>query len=133
MVDSHLLVPRHKADMERAPAAVDAGYPAVAPVLHQLMEWLQDYNWPVAHVLAPFLASIGAPLAPHVRYALDSKDDTWKYWTVSVILGQSRELAEMFRADIERLAWTPTQEEAHEEVNEVAQEVLQGYGWERLQ
>jgi hypothetical protein len=93
------------------------------------VEWLQDYNWPVALVLAPFLASIGAPLVPHVRHVLDSNDDVWKYWIVERILGQSRELAGAFRADIERLAWSPTLEESQQEVDEVAQGVLQKYGW----
>ena len=31
-----------------------------------LLEWDKDYNWPVAHSLMPFPASIGQPLAPHL-------------------------------------------------------------------
>lgn len=131
MNDIEAVVPQHKSDVERARATVTIGYPAVAPVLPQLMEWLQDGNWPVSHVLAPFLASIGNPLIPHVRYVLETDDDIWKYWIVTRILGQSQELAFAFRADLERLAWTPTQSEAEQEVNEVAQEVLQHYGWHK--
>src|SRR4051794_23281462 len=65
MGDVQHLIPQNKFDLKRAQAAVEVGYPAVAPILPELLEWLQDYNWPVAHILAPFLASIGEPLVPH--------------------------------------------------------------------
>lgn len=58
------LIPQGKADLDRARAAVETGYPAVAPILAELTTWLQNCNWPVAHILIPFLASIGAPMAP---------------------------------------------------------------------
>jgi len=80
------LVPTDKSDLERASAAVEAGYPAVAPVLRELVEWLQDYNWPVARVLVPFLQSIGAPLVPHIWRVLRSDDDVWKYWVISLLI-----------------------------------------------
>jgi hypothetical protein len=50
-------IPKNKGVLAAAQAAIDIGYPGVAPILPQLLEWLQDYNWPVAHMLAPFLAS----------------------------------------------------------------------------
>ena len=64
------LIPKSKSDLETANRAVAAGYPAVKPVLGELVEWLKDYNWPVAHVLAPFLAKIGIPLVPHIDHAV---------------------------------------------------------------
>lgn len=124
------LVPQHKSDIQRARAAVAAGYPTVEPVLGDLLTWLQDMNWPVAQALAPFLATIGLPLAPHVRAVLDGDDLVWKYWIVHSVLGASRPLAEAFRADVERLASSPTESEAGEEIDEVARAVLQTYGWD---
>ena len=41
------LIPRNKHDLRRARVLVALGYPAVAPVLPELLEWLQDLNWPV--------------------------------------------------------------------------------------
>jgi hypothetical protein len=80
------LIPTSKVDIERAAAAVEAGYPEVAPILGELIGWLQDYNWPVAHVLAPFLASIGAPLVPHVWHVLLTDDGVWKYWVIGMLI-----------------------------------------------
>ena len=115
--------------MERARAAVAAGYPAVDPILPELLEWLQDCNWPVSHILAPFLTSIGSPLIPHIRRILDTDDEIWKYWMISVIMRDSFELASAFRDELKRLVSSPTEREAREELNEVAQEVLEKYGW----
>jgi hypothetical protein len=128
-MDATDLVPQHKSDIQRAHAAVAAGYPAVEPVLGDLLTWLQDMNWPVAQVLAPFLATIGLPLASHVRAVLDGDDLVWKYWIVRAVLGVSRPLAQAFRADIERVARSPTESEASEEIDEVARDVLLTYGW----
>ena len=76
------LLPHEKGDTERAEAIVALGYPAVAPILPDLIEWLQDCNWPVAHVLSPFLAQIGLPLLPPVRAVLATNDYQWKYWVL---------------------------------------------------
>ena len=125
------LVPQDKYDIERAEAAVAAGYPAVAPILPELLEWLQDCNWPVAHVLSPFLESIGSPLIPHVRNILATDDEVWKYWIINRIIRGSRELAEEFHAEVERIAYSPTENEALEELHETALRTIEEYGWQR--
>src|SRR5262249_44528772 len=55
------LLPTGKHDVASARALVALGYPAVAPVLPQLLEWVQDINWPVAAVLAPFSRALARP------------------------------------------------------------------------
>jgi hypothetical protein len=118
------LVPLHKSDTERASAAVDAGFPAVEPVVPDLLEWLQDGNWLVARILGPFLAGVGAPLEPHVRVVLESHDDIWRYWVVREVVAKSSELIAAFRSELVRLVTSPTDNERAEELNELAREVL---------
>lgn len=129
--DIKSLIPRSKMDTERAEAAVAAGYPAVAPILPELLEWMQDMNWLVAQILAPFLASIGSPLIPHVRHIMETDDYIWKYWMIVRIMRDSREVAEAFREELERLAYSPTEQEAHEELDEEAQFTLKEYDWHK--
>jgi hypothetical protein len=129
MDDNQRLIPRDKFDLITARAAAAAGYPTVAPILPELLEWLQDCNWPVSGVLAPFLASIGEPLVPHVRRVLESGDEVWKYWMICAIMKQSPIIAAEFRDTLERLAYAPTEREVTEELNEVARDVLEQYGW----
>jgi hypothetical protein len=121
------LVPRSKFDVATAERAVAAGWPAVEPVLPELLEWLQDYNWPVSRVLAPFLASIGEPLVPHVRPILQGEDAIWKYWIiVAVVADAPVAVVDRLRADLERLVERPSQRELEEEVPDVARRVLGG-------
>lgn len=124
------LVPTHKADLERAQAAVKAGYPAVEPILGELVEWLQDYNWPVAHVLAPFLESLGTPLVPHISRVLQTDDYIWKYWVITLLLPSLPEAAAAgFRPELERLYYTPQPNEKNEGLDQQARKILEHFGW----
>lgn len=120
--DVRALLPTSKIDTDRAEQIVARGYPAVAPIIPELLEWLQDINWPVAQVLQPFLASIGAPLIPEIRRVLETDDHLWKYWLLSC-LARTPEMASALRADLTRLAEHPTQEEAAEELHVLAREI----------
>lgn len=44
------LLPKDKFDLERATALVSTGYPTVAPILPDILGWLQDGNWPGVRV-----------------------------------------------------------------------------------
>ena len=105
------LIPRHKSDGERCRAVQEAGWPAVEPILPDLLEWLQDYNWPVAKGLAPFLAGIGAPLAPHIRRVLDTDDEIWKYWLLECLVKENEKLASALRVELQALASAPRDDE----------------------
>jgi hypothetical protein len=119
------LLPRHKQDFERANAVVAMGYPAVAGVLPELMTWLQDYNWPIARIIAPFLASIGRPVLPEIRRVLDSTDDIWKYWVLTYVVEElEADVIAELRPELQRLALRPTPGEVEEEVDQKAQELL---------
>jgi len=118
------LLPASKFETEKAARVVSLGYPGVEPVIPQILEWLQDLNWPVARVFQPFAASIGAPLAPHVRLILKTDDGCWKHSVLSGVVAESFELAACLRTELERLASSPTPIESQEKVNVVASEIL---------
>src|SRR5262245_30801231 len=120
------LLPKGKLDIERATALVSIGYPAVAPILSDLLEWLQDGNWPVAHVIGPFLASIGKPLTEEVRRILQSQDHLWKYWILLDVVAHSPELATALHPELVKIAEGDTVDEDEKEVKEVVKEILSG-------
>lgn len=116
-----LLLPLHKSDTERAEAIVSIGFPAVEPLLPHLMAWLQDYNWPVAQVLAPFLASLGTDIVPEVRKVLQGKDEIWIYWVLlKVVAALPEDAVAALQADLEALTVKPSPEE----VDLIASEIL---------
>ncbi len=94
-------------------------------ILPELLEWIQDINWPVAQEIAPLLSRAGPEIAPHISAILKSDDDVWKYWTIGhVIENLDREVGLLLRADLERIANSPTSGEKLEEVDIVAREAL---------
>jgi hypothetical protein len=123
--DPRELLPRHKSDYDRVQAVIALGYPAVAPVLRDLLVWLQDGNWPISHSVARLLASIGEPVFPFVREVFEGSDGTWKYWCIErFVRALPGATAEAFRPDLQRLAYHPTADDRSEEVDERAREAL---------
>ncbi len=129
-LDAKLLVPRDKHDLERAEAAVKAGFPTVEPVLYDLLEWLQDCNWPVARVLSPLLASVGLPIVPHLRRIFETNDEIWKYWIVGEILEESRAVTEALLPELKQIVLTPSAEQVAEELDVRVKELLETHGFE---
>lgn len=117
-------MPSDKCDLRAAESLISLGYPAVAPVLPQLLEWIQDGNWPVARVIAPFLTTIGEPLVPHARQILSCDDDTWKYFFLETVVAKSSKLRTLLRPELERVADRPTESEAAEGLDPMARAML---------
>jgi hypothetical protein len=124
-VDQAGVVPTNKSDIAAAERAVALGWPGAELVISELLEWIQDYNWPVAHTLAPFLASVGRPLARYLRPIFDGDDEVWTYWVINAVLANAPdELFEEFTPLLVRIAEHPTPGERTEELDEVAATVL---------
>jgi hypothetical protein len=124
-VDPREFLPRDKHDLANARAVAALGYPAVAPVLLNLLEWLRDCNWPVSRPIGDFLATLPEQMAPLIWTVLRGDDHIWKYWCiVRLVRTMPTNVAEQFRAELTRLAKEPTPAERGEELNEVAEVAL---------
>ncbi len=122
----HLPSIKDKHDLATAEYLVELGYPAVAEALPDMLSWIQDANWPVAGVVAPFLASIGEPLSDELWKVLRSDDLLWKYWCIQLVIGRMpRDAARAFVPELQRLANSPLPEEKREELHEVAADALE--------
>lgn len=127
MSDVSDLVPESKSDVTRARAAERAGYPAITPVVNDLLGWLRDGNWPVAHVLAPFLRGLGPvpPLVGGIRSILVGIDSVWKYWVLHGVLDgwDGGELI-VLEPQLNALTASPSPSDVAEEVDLIAGELL---------
>jgi hypothetical protein len=115
------MTPANKHDVGTAEAIVASG-DATDP---RLLEWVQDLNWPVAQVLAPFLACAGRIVAPAIREILTSDDETWKWSVVTGVIARSPELVAALRHELERIAIAPSPSERHEELDQIATKLLE--------
>lgn len=119
-VEQNELVPQDKFDTAAARRAMAVGWPGIEPFVAELLEWIQDYNWPVARALMPLLASIGEPLAPYLKPVLDGDDDIWKLNVIQgLLIDASAELVRHFAPTLKRIANSPTLGE-HEEAVDLA-------------
>ena len=118
------LVPLTKFDTQAAERAAARGWPGVQPVISGLLMWLQDMNWPVSRALQPFLAEVGAPLAPYLRPILSGDDGVWKYWIITKLIAASPGLVDELYPDLVRLATRPTADDRAEAVDVAASDAL---------
>ena len=59
-----------------------------------------------------------------LRTVFDGEDDIWKYWCVHLIGSMEPAVQRLLIPDLQRLASSPTDGEAHEEVDLQARQVL---------
>jgi hypothetical protein len=100
----HQLLPSHNSDLDRAHAIVALGYPAIEPILPQLLQSLADVNWPICQALLPLFRSIGAPLAHHVAPIIVGNDSRWAYCTMMDVVLESPPLAAALVPQLQELA-----------------------------
>jgi hypothetical protein len=82
------LLPANKDDVAAIAAIAALGYPAVEPILIDLLKWIRYDSWPVATPAREFLASLGGRLAPHIHEALGSRDTQLKASCLRYIVSQ---------------------------------------------
>lgn len=75
--DLRTSLPQSSDDLDAIPRLVALGYPAVGPVLFELLKWIRQPEWPVTKPVAAFLTAIGPPLAPYVEQVFRSHDRAW--------------------------------------------------------
>lgn len=123
------LVPKHKHDLDNLQLLKNLGYPAIRPVLPELMTWIQDMNWPVANAVAPFLVSLGSTLAPYVQEVLDTTDGMWKYWVITSVLDKMPlPEAEAYITMLELFLMRITDDDRESEADVAARELLMKLG-----
>ncbi len=89
------------------------------------MTWLQDANWPVCKVIAPFLAGFGTVVVPEVRGVRETRDEQWKYWVLDYLVRGSLGVEEAIRDQLTKIAQTEPANEDEEETYLLAKEILQ--------
>lgn len=119
------LLPRSKTDCQAVDLIAELGFPEVAPIVPELLEWLQDGNWPVAKRLAGWLASVGIPIVPYLDRVLASEDLSSTYWMIDLVISRSQPLCDHYRLWLSRCARAPTPLERQHEIDLVAREALQ--------
>jgi proteasome lid subunit RPN8/RPN11 len=118
------LIPRGKGE-DIVPLIAEAGYPAIAPILDDLMQWTADPNWPIAPPLIDYLATLGAPMIEPIRRVLRGDDDGHKFVCLHGMVRKLPLSARIeLRDDLRKLADTPCQGDWDVSVDAEARAIL---------
>lgn len=99
----------------------------ILPVCPQLLEWLQDGNWPVAPEVAKVLARHQKAITPLLIDLLgaEQEDGDWKFFLLAELVPLfSKENLSLLLPAIERIAEKPTSNERYSGTDEVAKGFL---------
>ena len=136
--DPQRLLPRDKFDVDAVRAIAAAGYPAIAPILDELLDWTADSNWPIARPLADFLVTVGEPLAAPLSRVLRGigpskehgfRDGSHKEHCLRLLLHDLPiEVLRKVEVDLRRLAEQPSDDDRREEADVAARDALSRLG-----
>ena len=120
------LIPKDKFDTETAGQLPGYSFEAIQPILPQLLEWLQDGNWPVSRPVAAYLRTLPQDqLGPYLMNIMQGDDYEWKYFLISAFSSiDPKDLYLPYLQEIRRLAEHPTPTEINCELQYMARLIL---------
>ena len=100
------------------------------PIVYDLLEWVQDYNWPVAQELVPLLKEREDIIFPYMSDILRGDDFMWKYWIMDLLIPEfTFEHKNSLKDDILLLINDPDIDEDTESIREIAEECYKNCGF----
>jgi proteasome lid subunit RPN8/RPN11 len=120
------LIPRGKGE-DIVPLIAEAGYPAIAPILDDLMQWTADPNWPICVPLIDYLNTLGEPMVEPIRRVLRGSDGGHKFVCLRGMIPELPLVTRRrLRDDLIALADHPSDDDRFEDVDTEARAILAG-------
>lgn len=83
------------------------GYPRVKAIIPELLEWIQDMNWPGAQEIVDLLITIDDEIVPYVKKVLRSGEGIWIVWLLSEVVSTwDKNLMKQIKNDLYDLSIT---------------------------
>jgi hypothetical protein len=119
------IVPKYKTDIVSCENLALASDDEVKKNLPELLEWLQDCNWPVAPLVIHRIKDLDSSLIDPLKSILNGNDGVWKYSIIINLLNKIRfEVLTELESGIKNLILNSSENDIYEEVNLIAQELL---------
>jgi len=123
-MDIQELIPKHKDDQKVIKPLKKLSFEQLKPIIPQLLEWLQDMNWPIARPVADILEPFADRITSELIEILRTNDGMWKYWILLNLAKNTQDA--LLLKEIERIAKFPSEDEIYDEVNLIAISILTG-------
>jgi hypothetical protein len=118
------LIPEHKDDQKVLEELKKLSFEEIKPIIPDLLEWLQDMNWPIAGPVAEILKPFSDSIVPEIINILKTNDGPWKWGALTTLARTTTN--QMLLTEIERMAKFPTRDEIEEGLNVEAIAILNG-------
>ena len=116
-------IPKDKSDFSHIDKLYELTNNEIKTIIYELLEWLQDYNWPVAQKLVPVLKERENLVFPYISTILNGNDNMWKYWIMELLIPNfTKEHKEELKNDLLKLANLPEEDEDSKSIRECAVE-----------
>lgn len=97
------LLPRDKHDFERVNDLKNINKEDLIKLIPELIEWLQDINWPIAKEISKLLLTVPKETIPYISNVLAGEDDIWKEWCLRYFVRDLPiELIENLKEELEK-------------------------------
>ena len=125
MTDFSSLIPKDKFDLSSVEKAVGVGFPDLNSILFELLEWMQDPNWPIFTPISQLLRQAGDEIIPHIKSILEGDDGIWKHSILqSLLLGMEIKLLTQLKFTLQALVDNPSKSDVDEGAHSLARVVL---------
>lgn len=122
------LIPKEKFDNSTINQLCKLTDNEMKPIIFDLLEWLQDYNWPIARDILPIVVLHQNIAMPHILTILQGNDIMWKYWVIELVIPYliypNRQLV---KSELERLSSLEIIDEDIEEIIKLSKNCLAFY------
>ncbi len=118
------LVPKHKDDQRVIARLKELSFEQIKPIVPELLEWLQDMNWPIARPVADILEPFVDKMVPEIIKIFKTNDGIWKMWVLANLTRHTE--SPFLLREIQRIAKSPTRDEVEDEANLEAIAILNG-------
>ncbi|MNL13746.1 hypothetical protein D3C87_1346630 [compost metagenome] len=123
-MDIKALIPKNKFDEEVIDGLKALSFDQLKPIIPELLEWLQDMNWPIARPIADILEPHVDRMVPELIKIFKTNDGMWKLW---ILINLARHTKDpLLLSEIARIAKFPTKDEVEDEVHLEATAILNG-------
>ncbi|MFE4712634.1 DUF5071 domain-containing protein [Paenibacillus sp. NPDC056722] len=104
---NHTYIPVDKHDFKSVETLADMKREEVIPLLPELLEWIQDMNWPIASAMVDLLLKYKVETVPHLKIIFSQSDSAWTYNILAYLIKDwNTELISELSSDLRELAQT---------------------------
>jgi len=122
------IVPKDKYDLSSVRELGSKSDDDLEPYIEELLNWVQDLNWPVALPICKRLSEYRKDLNKPLLKVLNSNDAIWKYNVITQIVTElSDPIPEKIIEPLVQIINSPSEEEKLEQVDLVANDIMVRY------